>query len=43
MILSDCDMVCNIDYREALEQHVHQNADITVIYRHGTSPDVDRK
>ena len=42
MILSDCDMVCNIDYREALEQHVRQNADITVIYRHGTSPDVDR-
>ena len=42
VILSDCDMVCNIDYREALEQHVRQNADITVIYRHGTSPDVDR-
>lgn len=42
VILSDCDNVCNIDYRKPLEQHIATNADITIIYRHGTSPDVDR-
>ena len=42
VILSDFDTVCNIDYREALDQHVRTKADITIIYRHGTSPDVDR-
>lgn len=42
VILSDCDTVCNIDYREAMDQHVSTQADITIIYRHGDSPDVDR-
>lgn len=39
VILSDCDTVCNINYRDALKFHTAQNADITVIYRHGSSPD----
>ena len=42
VLLSDCDTVCNIDYREAISQHVSSGADITIIYRHGDSPDVDR-
>ena len=42
VLLSDCDTVCNIDYREAISQHIRTEADITVIYRHGDSPDVER-
>ena len=42
VILSDCDTVCNINYREAVDQHIRTEADITIIYRHGDSPDVDR-
>lgn len=39
VILSDCDTVCNINYMAALKFHTENNADITVIYRHGNSPD----
>lgn len=39
VILSDCDYVCNIDYKDALKFHVDNNADITVIHRKGSSPD----
>ena len=42
VILSDCDTVCNINYRAAVDQHIRTEADITIIYRHGDSPDVDR-
>lgn len=42
VILSDCDTVCNINYRDAVNQHIRTEADITIIYRHGDSPDVDR-
>ncbi len=42
VILSDCDIVANINYRDAVNQHIATGADITVIYRHGDSPDVDR-
>ena len=42
VILSDCDTVCNINYRDAVNQHIANKADITIIYRHGDSPDVDR-
>lgn len=39
VILSDCDYVCNINYKDALKFHVDNNADITIIYRKGSSPD----
>jgi len=42
VILSDCDTVANINYREAVDQHIATGADMTIIYRHGDSPDVER-
>lgn len=39
VILSDCDTVCNINYKDALAFHTKHDSDITVIYRHGSSPD----
>ena len=35
VLLSDCDMVATIDYRPAIESHIEENADITVIYSQG--------
>lgn len=31
VVISDCNMICNIDFSDALENHVENNADITVI------------
>ena len=42
VLLSNCDTVSNIDYRDVFRFHTEKNADITVIYRHGTSPDTDK-
>lgn len=42
VLLSDCDTVANIDYKDVFRFHKEKEADITVIYRHGTSPDTDR-
>ena len=38
VLLSDCDTVANIDYKEVFALHTAKEADITIIYRHGTSP-----
>lgn len=32
VVLSDCDIATNIDYRQVVEQHVETGADITVVY-----------
>lgn len=42
VLLSDCDTVMNIDYKDVFEFHTEKEADITVIYCHGTSPDTDK-
>lgn len=42
VLLSDCDIVANIDYRDVFRFHEENNADITVIYRHGNSPETDK-
>ena len=42
VFLSDCDVVANVDYKEVFQFHSDKQADVTVIYRHGTSPDTDR-
>lgn len=42
VLLSDCDLVANIDYRDVFRFHTEKNADITLVYRHGTSPDTDK-
>ena len=31
IIISDCNMICNIDFSDALENHVENNADVTII------------
>lgn len=31
VIISDCNMICNIDFSDALDNHITNNADITVI------------
>ena len=31
IIISDCNMICNIDFSDALDNHISNNADITII------------
>jgi glucose-1-phosphate adenylyltransferase len=38
VLLSDCDIVCNIDYKKVLDYHVKNKADITAIYAYGNVP-----
>ncbi|MDR0856193.1 MAG: glucose-1-phosphate adenylyltransferase subunit GlgD [Clostridiales bacterium] len=33
VVLSDCDNICNVDYREMIASHERHNADITLLYR----------
>ena len=33
IVMADCDMICNIDFTEALEQHEKTGADLTVIVK----------
>lgn len=33
VVFSDCFNVCNIDYKEIIEQHIAKEADITCVYR----------
>ena len=42
VLLSDCDTVANIDFKDVFRFHSEKEADITVIYRHGASPDTDK-
>lgn len=35
IVMSDCDIIVNIDYKKALEFHAKKGADITVIYGRG--------
>ncbi len=39
VILSDCDMVCNLDYKKILEAHLENNADITIVYKSSAMPE----
>lgn len=38
VILSDCDVICNIDYSEVMTAHLKNGADITIVYRYGKLP-----
>ncbi len=33
VILSDCDLVCNLDYEDIVEKHIENGADVSVVYR----------
>lgn len=39
VLLSDSDIVCNIDFKDVFQSHMKHNADITVICRFGKLPD----
>lgn len=38
VLMSDCDVVCNIDYQEVINSHIKNDADITLIYCRGRIP-----
>lgn len=38
VLVSDCNIVCNPDYAQLMEQHINTGADITIAYCHGTAP-----
>lgn len=38
VLLSDCDVVCNIDYHKVIQEHIKNDADITIIYKRGIIP-----
>ena len=35
VLLSDCDLVANIDFKEMIATHINNQADITILYRCG--------
>ncbi|MCI9575075.1 MAG: glucose-1-phosphate adenylyltransferase subunit GlgD [Clostridiales bacterium] len=39
VLLSDCDIVCNINYSDLVDFHIQRNADLTVVYHYGKIPD----
>ncbi len=39
VLLTDSDVVCNIDFRDVISFHVKNNADITQVYRFGKLPE----
>lgn len=38
VLLSDTDVVCNIDYQKVIDSHIKNNADITILYKRGQIP-----
>ena len=40
VILSDCNVVCNVDFGVMLERHIAAGADITVACKHGVKPNL---
>lgn len=38
VILTDCNMICNIDFKKVLDAHLDTNADITVVYKQSEMP-----
>ena len=38
VLLSDCDVVCNINYQKVIDEHIKNEADITLIYKYGSIP-----
>lgn len=33
VVLADCDIACNLDFDDIIEQHVNNKADVTVVYK----------
>lgn len=41
VLLSDCNVVLNVDIETLMDFHTDNNADMTVVYKHGTCPKLD--
>ena len=41
VIMSDCNVVCSLDYRALLERHFASSADLTIACREGAAPKID--
>ena len=38
VLLSDCNVVCNLDYEKIVDEHIKGGADITIAYKRGVAP-----
>ena len=38
VVVSDCDVICNIDFQDVFEKHLESGADITLIYKRDILP-----
>lgn len=38
VLLSDCNVVCNLDYEKIIDEHIKSGADITIAYKRGVAP-----
>ncbi len=38
VLLSDCDVVCNIDLKKVISSHIKRKSDITIVYSNGKVP-----
>ena len=38
ILLSDCNVVCNLDYEKIIDEHIKGGADITIAYKRGVAP-----
>jgi glucose-1-phosphate adenylyltransferase len=43
IIMSDCDVIANVDFAKVLDYHENKSADITVVYGRGTYAEADLK
>ena len=43
LVLSDCDGICNIDLSDVIDQHIENNADITIVTRKLGADELDVK
>ncbi|MBR2892624.1 MAG: glucose-1-phosphate adenylyltransferase subunit GlgD [Clostridia bacterium] len=41
VLLSDCNVVCNLDYESIVDEHIKSGADITVAYKRGVVPKLE--
>ncbi len=39
VVISDCDVICNIDYQKVFEKHLENGADITLVYKRAPLPE----
>ena len=41
VLLSDCNVVCNLDYDKIVDEHIKSGADISIAYKHGVVPKLE--